>query len=422
MMDLAQTIHDLKEMYLNAPDGKPVAVTWSGGKDSTVTLNLMITILHELPKDKLTKDIHVIMSDTLVENPMLHEYMEDQISKLEKYVESTDLPIKVHKVNRTDEHGYFYLILGRGYFLPLRAGGGRWCTDRLKIKPMAQVFEDLKPSYVVIGTRSSESVTRGNSIKKHLVDYKTGSLHGYTHGSSFMAIVDWTVEDVWEYLKQHRLYWGSSHAVRTLYRDATGECGFRNPKGTVKQKVDGCGARFGCWVCPVVTNDQSTEKLSTKHSWMEPLTRYRELQMKITGNFLPSKQLHWKRGTLAKLKRIWGEANDEINKFAKSGHNRNGKRMADDRGTLTVEVREYLFRELLKTETEVNKIRRTLGMDTLSLISTKEKKMIVEQWEKDREETPHLITNVNGYTADDALSAIGLAEELEAALLTELGY
>src|SRR5205085_449564 len=97
------------------------------------------------------------------------------------------------------------------------------------------------------------------------------------------------IEDVWAYLQKYPLGWSSSHAVRKLYKDATGECGFSNPKG-VKSTVEACGARFGCWLCPVILQDKSTEKMSETYDWMVPLTEWRQMQMIVYGDFIPAKK------------------------------------------------------------------------------------------------------------------------------------
>ena len=59
---LQQTIRDL---YL--ADDIPWVIGYSGGKDSTATLQLVWLSLKELPKEQLNKTVHIINTDTLVE-------------------------------------------------------------------------------------------------------------------------------------------------------------------------------------------------------------------------------------------------------------------------------------------------------------------------------------------------------------------
>ena len=60
---------EIRELYL--ADETPWVVGYSGGKDSTATLQLIWTAIAELPAEKRTKAIHVISTDTLVENPVI---------------------------------------------------------------------------------------------------------------------------------------------------------------------------------------------------------------------------------------------------------------------------------------------------------------------------------------------------------------
>src|SRR5579862_2991160 len=64
---------EIRELYLD--DAVPWVVGYSGGKDSTAVLQLMWLALLELPSAKRTKPIHVISTDTLVENPIVASWV-----------------------------------------------------------------------------------------------------------------------------------------------------------------------------------------------------------------------------------------------------------------------------------------------------------------------------------------------------------
>lgn len=421
------SIEDLKQMYLDPEDDRDWAIAWSAGKDSTCVTAMTMKMLESLPNEQRKRNIHAVMSDTVVENPNLEQYMHGQVKQFTKYIKDKEFPVTVSLVKRKPTNSYFYLILGRGYFLPQNNGSGRWCTDRLKIKPQNERLAEINPSYILIGTRLSESTKRRASIEKWTgmndLSYKIGDHASLTKSKTFMPIVDFTIEDVWNYLSKERLPWGSSHAVRTLYREATGECGFTNPKATEKKaaKSESCGARFGCWTCPVILNDRSTEVMSETHAWMKPLSEWRMLQLKVFGDYIPVKPQGQKRKERSEVLRQWREINKEIKKVSKSGYKRNGKPMVDkttgeirvDQGTITVEAREYLFEELIKTENEVNKIRDEMGLFPLKLISDEEIHMIKEMWETDRRDCPHLVTNVNGLSIDYLKELIKRGENIQ---------
>lgn len=293
----------------------------------------------------------------------------------------------------------------------------------MKLNPQHKVVEQIKPIYQLTGVRLSESQLRKASIKKWTLDEKVDRKIGENDKyKTFMAIVDFTIEDVWEYLQRERLAWTSTHDVRTLYREATGECGFTNPKGTeVKaSQSESCGARFGCWVCPVILKDRSTEAMSQHNNWMKPLSRYRMLQIMVMGDYIPSKPEGQKRNIRSQVIKEAKEIGKQIKMITKSGYKRNGKRYADkdgvihnDKGTVTVEARKYLFDKLIETENEVNYIRVKNGLEPLKLISDDEINLIKKMWKEDEESAQWLITNVNGIKIEELQKLIDKLVDLE---------
>lgn len=324
--------------------------------------------------------------------------MHSQVMAFNKYVEGRDLPIKAQVVYRPAEQSYFVLTLGRGYFLPQRSGAGRWCTQRLKISPQDKALKAVDPSYLIIGTRLSESAHRAASIRKWSVSERIGEHVSLTNTHTFMPIVDWTIDDVWAYLSQGSLGWTTTAEVRRIYKEATGECGVNNPRAVenIAAKAEACGARFGCWLCPVVANDRSTEEMTKYHAWMEPLTYYRELQAKVYGDYKPVKPEGQSRANRSAELRRWEAINEQVRLITKSGYNRAGKRMRDDQGTFTVEARRYLFDELMATQKLVNRLRKYEGLPPMSLIDDEEIALIQKLWAEDEANTPHVLTNATG--------------------------
>lgn len=419
---IAETKNDLKAMYLNKEDTQDWSLAWSGGKDSTTVAGLVIDMLNELDESERIRNIHFVMSDTMVENPNLESYMRSQVEKLKNYAEESKLPITVNLVQRPLKQSYFYLILGRGYFLPQNNGRGRWCTQRLKISPQRDKLKEIKPSYQLTGVRLSESQKRKASIKKWTKDARINKkIGGDENNTTFMVIVDFTIEDVWEYLQREKLAWSSTQEVRTLYREATGECGFTNPKGTeVKaSQSESCGARFGCWTCPVILKDKSTEAMSNHNEWMKPLSDYRMMQLKVMGDYIPNKPEGQNRKARSYVIREAKRIGKEIKFITKSGHKRNGKRYEDkngihnDKGTVTVEARKFMFDQLMTTQKLVNESRVKAGLDTISLISQEEIDLIRGMWEEDESTSKWLITNVNNKNIDDLMRLLNELNSLE---------
>ena len=50
-------------------------------------------MLKRLPKEKRHKPVYVVSSDTLIENPIILEYLKDNINKINESAKELDLPI-----------------------------------------------------------------------------------------------------------------------------------------------------------------------------------------------------------------------------------------------------------------------------------------------------------------------------------------
>lgn len=385
--------------YTNGEEGN-WAVAWSGGKDSSALLSLIVNAVHRVPKKQRTRMIYVVMSDTRVENPMLESYMHSQTKALSEYVERYDLPFVVKLVHRKPEDSFFVLTIGRGYFLPLNNGAGKWCTDRLKLRPQNEVYKEIDPTLIAIGTRTGESSNRAASIEKWQTERYFGEHTNIETARTFMPIVDWTVEDVWGYLTSDVMGWTSSIPVRRLYREATGECGLQSPNEMEEKlrlaKMESCGARFGCWLCPVVTSDRSTEEMTDYHGWLKPLTEYREFQAKIYGQYKPLRPAGQPRKERSKELRRWEYINYRVKLITKSGHTRSGRRLKDGQGTITLPARKLLWQQLQATERAVNELRKGVGLEPLNLYTDDDERLIREEWAHDRKNELHLHTNLSG--------------------------
>ena len=77
-----EKIEGLKETIRNLylADDIPWVIGYSGGKDSTATLQLTWLALWELPPEKLTKVVHVINTDTMVGSPVIEKWVSKSLS------------------------------------------------------------------------------------------------------------------------------------------------------------------------------------------------------------------------------------------------------------------------------------------------------------------------------------------------------
>ena len=124
---------DVKEQYLEEDGNRPWIVAFSGGKDSTMLLQIVWYALQELPRELLTRPIYVICNNTLVENPRILEFVDRQLKAIAKASVDQGLPIVVDQTTPQLEDSFWVNLIGKGY--PAPNSMFRWCTERLKIRP-----------------------------------------------------------------------------------------------------------------------------------------------------------------------------------------------------------------------------------------------------------------------------------------------
>lgn len=273
-----QDIYDeIRNVYLRYP--QPLVIGYSGGKDSTTVLQLIWVALEKLPPEKRQKPVFVIASDTKVETPIIVDYIDDTLRRINERAKATGMPFRAEKVVPTLNNSFWINLIGRGY--PAPSTRFRWCTDRMKIAPANKFIEEKVTQYgeviMVLGVRKTESSTRMQLMSTYQVEGHLLRRHSSLRGAYVYApIADFSTKDVWDYLLQnHTSPWGSNNRdLVTLYRNANaGECPL-----VIDDTTPSCGnSRFGCWVCTVATRDSSMESLVDKgEAWLEPLLDFRD--------------------------------------------------------------------------------------------------------------------------------------------------
>src|SRR3954453_2971894 len=76
----------------------PWVIGYSGGKDSTAILQLVWLAVAELPKDQRKKPIHVISTDTLVENPIVASWVNRSLEVMRLAAEQQQMPMEPHRL------------------------------------------------------------------------------------------------------------------------------------------------------------------------------------------------------------------------------------------------------------------------------------------------------------------------------------
>lgn len=208
-------------------ENRVVAVSFSGGKDSTVISSL---VRNALSTDQI---IH-LYSDTTIEFETTHEYME----RLK--TDSPEIPFLIErKADESNVSNFFDLCKKIGP--PSRVKS--WCCSIFKTGPMGDAFAQMDEKWLMFyGIRRSESSSR----KKYKRISKSPKLEMQVVAS---PVIDWLDIDVWLYILTERL------DFNIAYRR-----GF---------------SRVGCWCCPnnslwsdILTSIYDNEKYMQWHNFL----------------------------------------------------------------------------------------------------------------------------------------------------------
>ncbi|MBE9230894.1 DNA phosphorothioation system sulfurtransferase DndC [Cuspidothrix issatschenkoi LEGE 03284] len=382
---------EIQELY--CLDAIPWVIGYSGGKDSTATLQLIWNAISELPSEKRTKTIHVITTDTLVENPLVAAWVRKSLQQMRIAAKEQAIPLEAHLLYPAIKDTFWVNLIGKGY--PAPRNRMRWCTDRLKIKPTDSFIRDVIQStgevILVLGTRKAESVKRSITMAKHrewrIRDHMNLNPNR-PNSMIYLPIEDWRTDEVWIYLNQYQNPWGYSNKdLFTMYRGATAdnECPL-----VVDTSTPSCGdSRFGCWVCTIVNKDKSMEAMiqnDEEKEWMQPLLDMRnELDIRDDRN---------KRD----FRRIWGE----VQLFER---NVDGEISVEPiHGPYTKYWREYWLRKLLTAEKQIRETAPE-NMRDITLISIEELSAIRRIWLEEKHEfddsLPRIYQEITGEAFKD---------------------
>lgn len=332
----------------------PWIIAYSGGKDSTLLLQMVFELLLSLPPEERRRTVHVVGNDTLVESPLVISHLRESIQKIRQAADMLALPVHTTITVPDIDQTFWVNVIGRGYPPPSRIF--RWCTDRMKIQPTSNYIlrriSERGKVVLLIGARKSESANRRRTMEKR---YKGKRLSKHpTHDKCmvFSPLAELDTDEVWTILLQSRPPWGGSHRkLITLYRNARGggEC----PLVLSKDDAPSCGTtspRFGCWTCTVVPKDRSLSGLiDAGFEEFEPLMGFRDWLLEIRDD--PDRRMTVRRdGSVRYL--------------------RSGKPML---GPFTLEARREIYGQLQDLQQKAK----------ASFISRDEDDLIHHIWQKD---------------------------------------
>jgi len=211
---ISSTIERYKKEY------DAIVVSFSGGKDSTVLLDLVSRAVSP-------NEFVVVFNDTTMELSTTYEAVtkaKERYPSLSFYTARSEIPA---------------VETWRLYAPPNRFE--RWCRRVHKSEPSLKLMRSIVGAgriLVITGTRRSESSLRSRYSVLDEPDIKIRQ-------TNFNAMLDWTLEDVWQYILQRKLF------VNKAYR-----YGVR---------------RIGCVLCPFLSNWDGFILWSVFREEMRPL-------------------------------------------------------------------------------------------------------------------------------------------------------
>lgn len=374
---------EIRELY--QADEVPWIIGYSGGKDSTAVLQLIWSAIAELPVEARKKTVHVISTDTMVENPVVAAWVAKSLEVMRGTANENEMPIVPHRLTPKTSDSFWVNLIGRGYPAPRHKF--RWCTERLKINPSNAFINGIVKSsgeaILVLGTRKAESVRRAANMTAH----EKGRVRDRLSPNSslpgslvYTPVEDWTNDDVWFFLMQTPNPWGyNNRDLLGMYAGASadGECPL-----VVDSSTPSCGdSRFGCWVCTLVEKDKSMTAMiqnDAEKDWMMPLLELRNALDFRMGN--PSGDSDNTDRHLRDFRRMTGSV-----QVMSSGRT--------IPGPYTQESREAWLRKLLSAQTYI----REEGPDDvrgIELITPEELREIRRIWVVDKHEVEDLLPGI----------------------------
>lgn len=256
-------------------------IAWSGGKDSSATLTLIMWLLDSgrIPRPK---SLTVFYADTRMELPPL------AIAALQIMDDLRERGIDVQVVRAPMDKRFFVYIFGRGV-PPPNNNTLRWCTRQIKVDPMSAAVEHMLgiagKALMITGVRQGESAIRDARIEMSCSKDGAECGQGWYQQvlpnakgvrgriATLAPLLHWRVCHVWEWLK----HWAPTAEFgdwsTAMIADAYG--------GDEAEEIN---ARTGCVGCPLAQEDTALKTVLQNPKWahLEPLLRlkplYRELR------------------------------------------------------------------------------------------------------------------------------------------------
>lgn len=324
-------------------------IAWSGGKDSTTLLTIVLWLLTTGRIAPPTRLI-VCYADTRMELPPLAASAAVLIDQVRA------LGIEVRVVMAPMDKRYFVYMLGRG-IPPPNNNTFRWCTRQIKVDPMQAEIRRVVTSaggnvLMLTGVRQGESAIRDGRIAMSCGRDGAECGQGWYQqmtGDGFATlapIIHWRVCLVWEWLKclaPTKRYGGWK---TQMLADAYG--------GEDAEEVN---ARTGCVGCPLANQDTALDVVLKLPAWsfLSPLKELRGIYREL-------------REPRNRLRQPGGESR-------KDGSTVNNQHRM---GPLTMDSRRWALASILDIQNRCNVGAQKLGMPFVDILNTEEVSRINE--------------------------------------------
>lgn len=271
----------IQSLQAHGPQHEHWGVAWSGGKDSSATLTLLVWLL-ETKRIEAPKTFTVFYADTRMELPPL------ALAALQIMDDLKARGIDVRVARAPLDKRFFVYILGRGV-PPPNNNTLRWCTRQIKVDPMTAAIEQeidrLDGSVLMItGVRQGESAIRDQRIEMSCSKDGAECGQGWYQQmlpnakgirgriATLAPLLHWRVCHVWEWLK----HW----APGTEFGDWS-TAGIADAYGG--DEAEEVNARTGCVGCPLANQDKALDTVISTPRWqyLAPLKELRPLYVAL---------------------------------------------------------------------------------------------------------------------------------------------